>query len=179
MGMGRAIAGERQDGSLTRVFLTPTSNTTIIAGTLLFYIIFETVRSSLIVFAAMLLFGVTIKGSLLDILVLILIYAAGATGMGMIISVMAKSQEQFQALAAVVTLPSMFLAGVFIPIDTMPPILQGITRILPITYASDALRGVIIKGFGLAQVVPDILFLIAFGVGMLALSVLLFKRELI
>jgi len=179
MGMGRAIAGERQDGSLTRVFLTPTSNTTIIAGTLLFYMIFETVRSCIIVAAAVLIFGVTIKGSLLDILGIIAIYAAGATGMGMILSVMAKTQEQYMALSMLVSLPSMFLAGVFIPVETMPAALQGLTRVLPITYASDALRGIVIKGFTLGMVVPDLVFLGAFALVMLALSVLMFKRELI
>ncbi len=179
MGMGRAIAGERQDGSLTRVFLTPTSNTTIIAGTLTFYMIFETIRSSLIVFAAVLFFGVTIKGSLLDIFVIITIYAAGATGIGMVLSVITKSQEQYQATAAIITLPSMFLAGVFLPIETMPPALQGLTRVLPITYASDAFRGIMIKGFSLGMVVPDVLFLAGFAIFTLALSVMLFKRELI
>jgi ABC-2 type transport system permease protein len=179
MGMGRAIAGERRDGSLTRVFLTPTSNITIISGTLLFYIIFETIRSSLIVFAAMLIFGVTISGSIFSIIFVIAIYAAGATGLGMILSVMSKSQEQYMAIAMLLTLPTMFLAGVFLPIETMPSALQGVTRALPITYASDALRGIMIKGFELGQILPDLSFLAVFAATTLTLSVLLFKRELI
>lgn len=179
MGMGRAIAGERRDGSLTRVFLTPTSNITIIAGTLLFYVFFETVRSSAIVFIAMLLFGVSIKGSLASIIFLIWVYAAGATGLGMILSVLSKSQEQYMALSMLVSLPTMFLAGVFLPIETMPAILQSFTRILPITYAADALRGIMIKGFAIGQIFPDIMFLAAFALLTLTLSVLLFKRELI
>ncbi|VVB60988.1 ABC-2 family transporter protein [uncultured archaeon] len=179
MGMGRAIAGERKDGSLTRVFLTPTSNITIIAGTLLFYIFFETMRSSIIVFVAMLLFGVTIKGSIASIVFIIWIYAAGATSLGMILSVLSKSQEQYMAFSMLVSLPSTFLSGAFLPIETMPATLQGITRVLPITYAADALRGIMIKGFTLGTVVPDIIFLAAFALLMLTLSVMLFKRELI
>lgn len=179
MGMGRAIAGERQDGSLTRVFLTPTSNTTIIAGTLSFYMLFETIRSSLIVFAAVLVFGVTIKGSLLDIFIMMIIYASGATGIGMVLSVLTRSQEQYQAAAAIITMPSMFLAGVFIPVDTMPAAIQALTKVLPITYAADALRGIMIKGFMLSQVMPDVIFLTGFAIFTLALSVMLFKRELI
>ncbi len=179
MGMGRAIAGERKDGSLTRVFLTPTSNITILTGTLLFYVLFETVRSSIIVLIAMLLFGVSIKGSIASIIFLIWIYAAGATGLGMIFSVLSKSQEQYMALSMLISLPSMFLAGVFLPIETMPALLQGFTRILPITYAADALRGMIIKGFAISQVIPDIMFLAGFALLTLGLSVLLFKRELI
>jgi ABC transporter DrrB family efflux protein len=179
MGMGRAVAGERRDGSLTRVFLTPTSNVTILSGTLLFYVFFETVRSSFLVFVAMLIFGVTIKGSILSILFIIWIYAAGATGLGMILSVISKSQEQFMALSALITLPSMFLAGVFLPIQTMPSALQGVARALPITYASDALRGVMIKGFGLSFMLSDILILFGFALLTLAVSIMVFKRELI
>jgi ABC-2 type transport system permease protein len=54
-----------------------------------------------------------------------------------------------------------------------------VTRVLPITYASDALRGIMIKGFELTLVVSDILFLLGFSALTLTLSVLLFKRELI
>ncbi|HQT44743.1 MAG TPA: ABC transporter permease [Candidatus Micrarchaeota archaeon] len=179
MGLGRAVAGERQDGSLTRVFLTPTSNVTIITGTLLFYILLETVRSSLIVFVAMMLFGVAIKGSLLAVLVMIAIYAAGSTGLGMVLSVIAKSQEQYQSIAMLFSLPIMFLSGVFLPIETMPSAIKVVAQALPVTYMSDAMRGIIIKGFGLEMLVPDIAFLSVFALATVGLSVLLFKRELI
>ncbi|MFA5108475.1 MAG: ABC transporter permease [Candidatus Micrarchaeia archaeon] len=179
MGLGRAVAGERKDGSMTRVFLTPTSNVTIISGTLLYYILLETIRSSIIVFVAILLFGVTIKGSLAEIFVVIAIYAAGATGLGMIMSVIAKSQEQYMSIAMLATLPTMFLSGVFLPIETMPPVLQGISNAIPVTYASDALRGIMIKGFSIWQVMPDMTFLIVFALATLVASVLLFKRELL
>ena len=178
-GLGRAVAGERKDGSLTRVFLTPTSNITIIGGTQLFYVLLESIRSSLIVFVAAALFGVSIKGSLLDVVLIICLYAVGTTGVGMVLSVVAKSQDQYMALSMLVTLPMMFLAGVFFPIQTMPPLLQAITRALPITYAADALRGVMIKGFVLSQVVPDLAFLAGFGIVTVGLSTIIFKRELV
>jgi ABC-2 type transport system permease protein len=177
-GLGRAIAGERQDGSLTRVFLTPTSNFSIIVGTQLFYLLFEIVRSSAIIFVAILLFGVTIKGSILSIMAIIALFAVGATGVGMVLSTLTRSQEQYMALAMLITFPMFFLSGVFIPVQTMPPFFQGIAKVIPITYAADALRGVMIKGFSLAQVWPDILFLIAFGALTTSFTVWLFKREL-
>ncbi|MFA5105455.1 MAG: ABC transporter permease [Candidatus Micrarchaeia archaeon] len=179
MGLGRAVAGERQDGSLTRVFLTPTSNVTIITGTLLFYMLLETVRSSAIVFVAMLLFGVAVKGSLLAVLVMITIYSAGCTGLGMILSVLSKSQEQYQSIAMLFSLPVMFLSGVFLPIETMPAALKGVAQVLPVTYMSDAMRGIIIKSFGLDMLIPDIVFLSIFALATIGISLLLFKRELI
>ncbi|VVB66507.1 ABC-2 family transporter protein [Candidatus Gugararchaeum adminiculabundum] len=179
MGMGRAIAGERRDGSLTRVFLTPTSNVTIISGTLLFYILLETIRSLILVVSAVLLFGVVISGSLLNIAIIVAIYAAGSTGIGMVLSVMSKSQDQYQAFAMLISLPSMFLSGVFLPVETMPAAFQAVTKVLPITYASDALRGVIVKGFELNMFIPDLIFLAGFFLLTLSLSVLVFKRELV
>lgn len=179
MGLGRAIAGERRDGSLTRVFLTPTSNVTIIIGTQLFYLIFETIRSSFIIFTAMILFGVAIKGSVLAVLFIIGLFALGATGVGMVLSVLTRSQEQYIALAGLISLPTIFLAGVFLPIQTMPPVFQGIAKLLPLTYAADALRAVMIKGFGLEAVIPDLLFLVGFGLVMVTLSLLMFKREIV
>lgn len=179
MGLGRAIAGERKDGSMTRVFLTPTSNVSIIMGTQVFYMILETVRSSLIILVAVALFGVSITGSVADIVFIIAIYAIGATGVGMVLSVIASNQEQYMALAMLISLPIMFLSGVFFPVQTMPPILQGVAQFLPVTYAADALRGVMVKGFALHQLVPDLIALLAFGALTLTLSILLFKRELV
>ena len=178
MGLGRAIAGERKDGSLTRVFLTPTSNTTIIFGTQLFYMLLETFRSSMIIVAAIMLFGVTVTGNPLDILAIIAIFAMGATGVGMVLSVLTHSQEQYMAVGMLVSMPIMFLSGVFFPIQTMPEVLQVFAQVLPVTYAADALRGVMVKGFTLAQVMPDMIVLLAFALLMLALSILMFKREI-
>lgn len=179
MGLGRAIAGERKDGSLTRVFLTPTSNVTIILGTQVFYLLLETVRSSMIILVSIILFGVSISGNLLDIVAVIALFAFGSTGIGMALSVITKNQEQYMALGMLISMPMMFLSGVFFPIQTMPQVLQAFAQYLPITYAADALRGVMIKGFSLYAVVPDLLALALFGAVTLVASLMLFKRELV
>jgi len=177
MGMGRAIAGERHDGSLTRVFLTPTSNTTILFGTQLFYILFETFRAIFIIVLAMLLFGLTISGNVFEVLFIVILFTMGATGVGLVISSFAKTEEQFMPMAMLISLPSMFLAGAFFPIQTMPAILQAVAKALPIYYAADALRGVMVKGFSLVQVLPDVIFLSLFALAMLVISTMVFKRE--
>lgn len=178
MNLGRAIAGEKKDGSLTRVFLTPTSNTTIVLGTQMFYLLLEVVRSSFMIIVAVALFSVSISGSVIDIMIIIAIFAIGTTGVGMVLSVMTNNQEQYMALAMLVSMPIMFLSGVFFPVQTMPPLLQGVAQFLPVTYAADALRGVMVKGFTLSQVMPDLFAMIAFGALTFALSIWMFKREL-
>ena len=178
-GLGRAIAGEKKEGSLTRVFMTPTSNTTIIVGTQVFYILLEIVRAVVLLFVAMILFGVTMRGSFLDMIPVLVVYVMGAVGIGMVLSVLTNSQEQYMALSMLITLPTMFLSGVFLPIQTMPPALQSVAKVLPITYAADAFRGIMIKGFGIAAVMPDLIWLTAFCLITMSLSVILFKRELV
>jgi len=178
-GMGRAIAGERKDGSLTRVFLTPTSNVTILVGTQLFYIIFETIRSSFIVFLAILLFGVRISGSILETLFIIALFAAGSVGVGMLLSAMAKGEEQYMPLAMMVSLPMVFLAGVFLPIQTMPGPLKALATVIPIHFAGNALRGVMIKGFSILTVLPDIAYLAGFALLTFVVSLIVFKREVL
>jgi len=178
-GMGRAVAGERKEGSLMRVFLTPTSNATIILGTLLFYVIFEIFRSSFLILIAMSLFKIRIEGNLIAIFFIIVIYAAVSTAIGMFISTLVKSEQQYQGIATLVALPTIFLAGAFFPIQTMPKFLQGIAAFLPVTYAGDALRGVMIKGFSILTVSFDLLVLLVFFTLTLSLCFMVFKREVI
>jgi len=178
MGMGRAVAGEKREGSLTRVFLTPTSNATIILGTLLFYIIFELFRSAFLVLFAVTLFHVKIEGSLLAIALILIVYAGVSTGVGMILSSMVNTEQQYQGLALLVGMPTIFLAGVFFPLEAMPRAFQVIAAFLPVTYAAEALRDVMIKGFGLALIIPPLLILLVFLAGTLGLLFVAFKRDI-
>jgi ABC-2 type transport system permease protein len=70
----------------------------------------------------------------------------------------------------------MFLSGIFFPIKMMPGFMQTISSFLPLTYASDAMRKVMVLGAHLTQITPDLLILIVFGAVMLAIAVPLFKR---
>ncbi|MFH0978745.1 MAG: ABC transporter permease [Candidatus Woesearchaeota archaeon] len=177
-GMGRAVAGEKRDGSLTRVFLTPTSTATIIAGTLSFYVFFEIFRSLFLIVVSMMFFGIHIEGSLLAIGLTIVIYSTVATGIGMIISSVVSTEQQYMALSMLVTLPSMFLAGVFFPLQAMPKVLQIIAGFLPITYAGEALRGVMIKGFSVATIAYPLFILLVFLVFVLTILFIVFKRDI-
>ena len=178
MGMGRAVAGEKREGSLTRVFLTPTSNVTIILGTLLFYIIFEIFRSSFLIFLAMNLFHIRIEGSLFAVFFIVVIYAGVSTAIGMLMSSMVKSEQQYLGISMLISMPTVFLAGAFFPVQAMPKFLQGVAAFLPVTYAGNALRGIMIKGFSLATVSYEIFVLMAFLALTLGAVFLVFKREI-
>lgn len=178
MGMGRAVAGEKREGSLTRVFLTPTSNATIILGTLLFYVIFELFRSTFLILFAVTLFHVKIEGSLLAIGFILIIYAGVSTGIGMILSSMVSTEQQYQGMSLLVGMPTIFLAGVFFPLEAMPRAFQILAGFLPVTYAAEALRDVMIKGFGIALILSPLFILTIFLAGTLSLLFMVFKRDI-
>jgi ABC-2 type transport system permease protein len=178
MGMGRAIAGEKREGSLTRVFLTPTSNATIITGTLSFYILFELLRSSFLILISMLLFNIKIEGSFLLIGFILIIYAAIATSLGLAISSMVKTEQQFMAMAMLITMPTMYLSGALFPLQAMPKFMQTLALFLPVTYAGDALRGVMIKGFSIDMILYPLFMLIVFLILTMSLVFMMFKRDI-
>ena len=178
LGMGRAIAGEKRDGSLTRVFLTPTSNATIITGTLSFYIVFELFRSAFLLLVAITVFQVAIEGNLLTIALVLAIFAGVSTSIGMIISSMVKTEQQFQGMAMLVTLPTIFLSGAFFPVQAMPRFFQIMANFLPVTYAADALRSTMIKGFSLSLILSPLSVLCLFLITLIAIVFLVFKRDI-
>lgn len=142
MGLGRAIAGERKEGSLTRIFLTPTSNLSIVLGTGLFYTLFEFSRGLIVLFSSIILFGLTVQGSFGLVFLILGIYALGSVGLGLFISSQSRSEEQFQAVSMVAVMPMMFISGIFFPVENMPEWLQSLSKVMPMRYAADALRGV-------------------------------------
>jgi ABC-type multidrug transport system permease subunit len=178
MGMGRAIAGEKREGSLTRVFLTPTSNATIIIGTLLFYTIFEMFRSSFLICVSMLFFNIKIEGSLLSIGLVLFIYAGVSTAMGMIVSSIVKTEQQFISVAMLFSMPTMFLSGALFPVQAMPKAMQVLAQFLPVTYAGDALRGLMIKGFSIGLVAFPIFILLVFLTMVVSIVFMVFTRDI-
>ena len=178
MGMGRAIAGEKREGSLTRVFLTPTSNVTIILGTLLFYVLFEVFRSSFMMLFATNIFHISVQGSFLAVFAVIVVYAAVCTSIGMFFSSLVKSEQQYLGLSMLISMPTIFLSGAFLPIQAMPQFLQRLAAFLPVTYAADALRGIMIKGLSFTNILHDMAVLLVFLAITLGAVLATFKRDI-
>lgn len=178
MNMGRSVAGEKREGSLTRVFLTPTSTTTIITGTLLFYVIFELVRATFLIAFSIVVFNIKIQGSIPLIALILVIYIIVSTSIGMIISSMVKTEQQFQAMAMLISLPTMFLSGAFFPLEAMPKFMQSIAVFLPITYAGNALRDVMVKALPIGMIWYPLLILLAFLVLCITVVGIMFKRDI-
>lgn len=177
-GMGRSIAGERETGELARLFMTPTSIATVVGGKIISKLITETGRALILLIVAIVLFGVTIKGSMLLTLLLLVLTALCFVGFGIMVSARAETQEDYMQMMMPFQMPMMFVSGVFYPIETMPWFFQKLAYVFPLTYANDALRAVILKGAGITEIWSDILVLLAFTLIFFTLGVIRFNRDI-
>jgi len=96
---------------------------------------------------------------------------------GFFVSSISKSADSAENLTGLITFPMFFLGGVFIPIDRLPEAVQVLAYMMPLTYFSDALREVMTRGAGIAEIAVDLGVLAVFAVVVFALAVKLFRWE--
>ncbi|MGN0177025.1 MAG: ABC transporter permease [Methanobrevibacter sp.] len=177
MGMGAAIAGERETGELARLFMTPTSVSTVIGGKIAAKLLIELMRALILICMAVLLFNVSIKGGLLPTFIVLVVGALCFVGFGMMLSARTSTQEDYAQLVMPFSMPMMFISGVFYPIETMPWILQKFAYIFPLTYLNDAMRGIMLKGQTLGDVWIDLAVLLGFTLLFFIIGVKRFNRD--
>ncbi|HMK54592.1 MAG TPA: ABC transporter permease [Methanobacteriaceae archaeon] len=178
MGMGESLAGERERGELARLFMTPTSVATVVGGKIISRLTIQIATSMVLIIAAIVLFGITINGSIALTILLLILTALCFVGFGIMISARVGTQEDYVQMVMPFTMPMMFISGVFYPLETMPWIFQKIAYIVPLTYANDALRGVMLKGAGIGDVWIDIAVLLGFTLLFFAMGVTRFNRDI-
>lgn len=177
MGMGATIAGERETGELARLFMTPTSVSTVIGGKIAAKLLIELVRALILIFMAVLLFNVSIKGGFLQTFIVLVIGALCFVGFGIMLSARTQTQEDYAQISLPFSMPMMFVSGVFYPIETMPWILQKLAYVFPLTYLNDAMRGIMLKGQTLGDVWLDLVVLLGFTVLFFIIGVKRFNRD--
>ena len=177
MGMGATIAGERETGELARLFMTPTSVSTVIGGKIAAKLLIELVRALILIFMAVLLFNVSIKGGFLQTFIVLVIGALCFVGFGIMLSARTQTQEDYAQISLPFSMPMMFVSGVFYPIETMPWILQKLAYVFPLTYLNDAMRGIMLKGQTLGDVWVDLVVLLGFTILFFIIGVKRFNRD--
>jgi ABC-2 type transport system permease protein len=175
-GLPVAISQEKEIGTMDGMMVAPINRLSIILGKTLGQTARGLIQGIIILILAVGLFGVAIQGSILLVFALLLLGVFSFVGLGIVITSFTKDQETAQMLMMTLMFPMMFLSGVFFPIQQMPWYMQDISKILPLTYASDALRKVMVLGAGIPQISTDLIVLIVFGVVMIAIAVPVFRR---
>ena len=136
------------------------------------------IQGFIILLLAVVLFGVVIEGSILLVIALIILTVFSFVGLGILITSFADKEETATMVMMTLMFPMMFLSGVFFPIQQMPWYMQDLAHILPLTYATTALRKVMVLGADIPAVGTEILILIGFGVILLAVAVPMFRRAM-
>jgi ABC-2 type transport system permease protein len=174
--VGAALARERETGTLAGILMSPISRISIIFGKTISHSIRNLVQGAITLTIAIVIFGITIRGNPFLIAFILIIGTISFLGLGIVATSIAKEQESAQLVLGLLQFPMMFLSGVLFPIETMPPVLQAISKVLPLTYAVDALRKVMILGAGLEAILWPLAILITLGVVTMTLGVPLFRR---
>ncbi len=174
---GYAIAGERQDGTIVRILMTPISREAVILGKTIHQLILQLIRAVILILGASIILGVTMNGSWFLVALVLIIFTFGAVGLGIAISAISEDMTSFQQLSLFFTLPSMFATGVFYPLSSGPDWMRWIAYTMPLTYANDAMRIIMVKGQGLSFIADDLIMLLIFAFVYFTLGVYLFRRE--
>jgi ABC-2 type transport system permease protein len=177
-GLPHAISYERDVGTLDGMLVAPTSRLSIILGKVMAQTVRGVVQAAIIFAIAVGLFGVVIYGNLLLVAALILLTVFSFVGLGILITSFADREETATMVMMTLMFPMMFLSGVFFPIQQMPWYMQDVALILPLTYATTALRKVIVLGAGVSAVWTDVVVLLLVGIVLLAIAVPLFKKAM-
>jgi ABC-2 type transport system permease protein len=166
-----SIVREKEHGTIEQVRMAPLSTAAFITGKTLPYLALSQIGATGIVVAAMLFFDLPMHGGWLDLMVLLALFLAGALGTGLFVSTIAETQElAFQIAAMLAMLPTLLLSGFIFPIASMPAALQAVSLLVPARYFLTALRGVLLKGLGLADVWPSLVALAIYAMLVLTLS---------
>jgi ABC-2 type transport system permease protein len=172
------VAAEWERGSIELLFASPVGRFEIILGKLLPYLGLGMLQLLLVVSVGAAVFGIPIRGSLALLFLLGLVFMVAMLGQGLLISVVTKNQlVATQAGSLSSLLPSLLLSGMIFPVENMPSALQLLSRVIPARYLVHGLRGILLKGSGLAQVWPDLLAIAVFAIAILALATRRFHRR--
>ncbi len=173
-----AIVRERERGTLEQLLVTPVSKGGLILGKLLPYTAIGFGQTGLVLLVMVFLFGVPVNGSVALLLFLSGVFLVPALGIGIVISTFAENQGEAMQMSLMSMLPSFLLSGFVFPRESMPVIIYFISLFIPATYYLEILRGIILRGAGIAALWDETLVLIGFGIFFIVLSALRFKKHL-
>jgi len=166
----------KRTGALRRLFATPTSPAYFLSAQVLSRLIIGVAQVA-ILFGVGIWFGLQMFGDYLTLLVIVLIGSAIFLAVGFAIAGWAKNEDQAAPVANLISLPMMFLSGVFFPREAMPDFLASVTQFMPLTYVNEALRAIVNEGAGLVSLGSQLLGMGVWAVITFVLAVVMFRWE--
>ena len=173
-----AVVRERELGTLEQLFVTPVGRTGLLLGKLMPYALVGFVSLLTVMVVMIYVFGVEIRGSITLLLALSMLFMVCSLALGLLVSTIAKTQLEAFQFAFVIMLPSVLLSGFVFPRSEMPLPIYLVTFAIPVTYYIEILRGVVLRGADIIDLMPWVIGLTICGAVVLTLSVARFQKRL-
>jgi ABC-2 type transport system permease protein len=173
-----AIVREKELGTLEQLNVTPLRRWELIVGKLLPYGVIALIDVLLVCAVAVFWFQVPLRGSVVLLLSMSLLYVLCTLGLGLFISTISDTQQQAMMTATFFFLtPMIYLSGFIFPIENMPQVIQYVTYLIPLRYFLVIVRGIFLKGIGLDLLWPQAAAMAAWGIVVLALAVMRSRKR--
>lgn len=172
------IVRERERGTIEQLIVTPIRPWELIVGKLSPYVLLAFFDMLEILVVGALWFHVPIRGSLGLLLVLSSLFLVGSLGIGLLMSTIAKTQQEAMMLTYFTMLPTVFLSGFLFPLAAMPPVLRALSYVVPLRYYLIIIRSVLLKGVGAGALRYEILALAIYAISTMALAAVRFRKRL-
>jgi ABC-2 type transport system permease protein len=175
---GLAITRERESGTMENLLSTPLHPGEVMIGKIVPYILVGYIQVFLILLAAKFLFNVPIVGSVPLLLTVTLLFIVAHLSVGITFSTIARNQRQAMQMGMFFFLPNILLSGYMFPFRGMPGWAQDIGECLPLTHFLRIVRGILLKGNGIAEIAPDLWPIALFLIVMLAIGIKRYRQTL-
>jgi ABC-2 type transport system permease protein len=173
-----AIVRERERGTIEQLIVTPIRSWELVVGKLIPYALLAFLNTLAVLALGSWLFDVPIRGDLSLILVFSGLFLLTGLGIGLLASTIAGTQQEAMLIVFMTLLPSVFLSGFFFPIEAMPRFLQLVSYLIPLKYYLVIIRSLLIKGVGASALREEIVALLIFGLAIMTLATLRFRKRL-
>ena len=173
---GISFLRERSQGTMERLMASPVSRLDIVVGYLFGFFVFALTQTLIILLFTFYVLDVHYYGDLWQIFVFQIVIITGAVNLGIFISTFARNEFQMVQFIPLIIFPQIFLCGIIWPVEQMPDYLQWLAAILPLTYAVDGLRDIMLAGKNLLDVGFELLVLIGFAIIISILAAITLRR---
>lgn len=174
-----ALVKERENGTMEQLIVTPLRPGEIIAGKLLPFVLIGFIELIFAILVVRFVFMIHMRGSLVSLLIISGLFLLTTLGLGLFVSTLVKTQQQAMIIATFfVMMPFVLLSGFAFPVENMPAPIQALTVCIPLKYYLLALRGIYLKEQGWAELWPQALALLGWGVLILGIAVASFRKRL-
>jgi ABC-2 type transport system permease protein len=175
--LGLSVLREKREGTFRRLLVAPMSRMVLLAGKLMPYFLINIAQIVIMLGVSSLLFKMSLGNSLMGLVLVSLAAAATATGLGVLVAALARTEAQIGGLTILVLLTLSAVGGCFVPRFIMPEWLRTIGLVTPHAWALDAYQDLFVRGYGVLEVLPKVGVLATFAVAFFAIGVWRFRFE--